>query len=79
MVNNAGIGVTEPQPIWDIKPEAWNKMQAINSTGVFFGIKYASKQMIKQEPYTGSDRGWIINAASVNAMMGQLSRQTTAR
>ena len=46
-------------------------MQAINSTGIFLGIKYASKQMIKQEPYAGSDRGWIINAASVNAMMGQ--------
>jgi NAD(P)-dependent dehydrogenase (short-subunit alcohol dehydrogenase family) len=71
MVNNASIGVSDPQPIWDVKPEAWDKMQAVNSKGVFLGIKYASKQMLKQEPYPNGDRGWIINAASINGLMGQ--------
>ncbi|KAK3714305.1 hypothetical protein LTR37_007891 [Vermiconidia calcicola] len=38
---------------------------AVNSTGVFLGCKYASKQMLNQEPHSSGDRGWIINTASI--------------
>ncbi|KAK3661263.1 hypothetical protein LTR56_000386 [Elasticomyces elasticus] len=71
MVNNAGIGVIDPQPIWDMKEEAWDRMQDVNSKGVFLGVKYASKQMLDQEPHSSGERGWIINAASINGFMGQ--------
>lgn len=71
MVNNAGIGVTDPKPIWEVEPEVWGRMQDVNSTGVFLGIKYASKQMLSQDPHPSGDRGWIINAASVLGLVGQ--------
>jgi NAD(P)-dependent dehydrogenase (short-subunit alcohol dehydrogenase family) len=38
---------------------------AINSTGVFLGTKFASAQMLKQDPHSSGDRGWIINTASI--------------
>lgn len=43
---------------------------AANVDGVFFGVKYAAKQMMQQEPLPNGDRGWILNAASVYGMVG---------
>ena len=37
----------------------------VNVNGVFYGIKYAAAQMVKQEPLPNGDRGWILNACSV--------------
>jgi len=71
MVNNAGIGVPHPQPIWDLPEENWDRMLAVNAKSVFLGIKYASKQMLTQDPHPSGDRGWIINAASVLGLTGQ--------
>ena len=72
MVNNAGIGIAEPLPVWDLPVERWDRMQAINAKGVFLGIKFAAKQMISQEAHASSgDRGWIINAASVLGLAGE--------
>lgn len=71
MVNNAGIGVTNPKPIWEVDVTDWARMQDINSTGVFLGIKYASAQMLKQPAHPSGDRGWIINAASILGLVGQ--------
>jgi NAD(P)-dependent dehydrogenase (short-subunit alcohol dehydrogenase family) len=71
MVNNAGIGITDPLPIWDLPVERWDRMQDINCKGVFLGIKYAAKQMISQEPHATGDKGWIINAASILGLTGQ--------
>jgi NAD(P)-dependent dehydrogenase (short-subunit alcohol dehydrogenase family) len=71
MVNNAGIGIAEPLPVWDLPVERWDRMQEINAKGVFLGIKYAAKQMISQEPHASGDRGWIINAASVLGLSGE--------
>ena len=66
-VNNAGIAVeaTNPQPIWDTSLETWEKTMAINSTGVFLGTKFATAQMLKQDPHSSGDRGWVINTASI--------------
>ena len=41
-----------------------------NVNGVFYGTKYASAQMITQEPLPSGDRGWILNAASVYGLVG---------
>lgn len=71
MVNNAGIGITEPLPVWDLPIARWDKMQDINCKGVFLGIKYASKQMLTQDAHPSGDKGWIINAASVLGLTGQ--------
>jgi NAD(P)-dependent dehydrogenase (short-subunit alcohol dehydrogenase family) len=71
MVNNAGIGIAEPVPVWDLPVERWDRMQEINAKGVFLGIKYAAKQMISQQPHASGDRGWIINAASVLGLAGE--------
>lgn len=71
MVNNAGIGVVEPKPIWELEEEAWDRMLDVNLKGVFLGIKFACAQMLRQEPLPGGDRGWIINAASILGLTGQ--------
>ncbi|KAK3699713.1 hypothetical protein LTR37_016318 [Vermiconidia calcicola] len=67
MVNNAGIGpeTANPAAIWDTTMENWEVTNKVNSTGVFLGCKYASKQMLNQEPHSSGDRGWIINTASI--------------
>jgi NAD(P)-dependent dehydrogenase (short-subunit alcohol dehydrogenase family) len=47
-------------------------MLAINLTGVFHGLKYASAQMLTQEPLASTNtRGNIINTASVLGLTGQ--------
>ncbi|TKA30057.1 hypothetical protein B0A50_02776 [Salinomyces thailandicus] len=72
-VNNAGVALesTNPQPVWDMPLEMWEKEQSINSTGVFLGTKYAARQMVKQDPQSESgDRGWIINISSILGHVG---------
>ena len=71
MVNNAGIAVeaTNPGHIWDTSLDTWEKTMAINSTGVFLGTKFASAQMLKQEPHSSGDRGWIVNTASIMGLV----------
>ncbi|KAL2842024.1 hypothetical protein BJY01DRAFT_236147 [Aspergillus pseudoustus] len=72
MINNAGVATeaSNPKPIWDFDPTVWDRDIAINSTGVFLGCKYASAQMITQEPLASGDRGWILNLASVMGLHG---------
>lgn len=76
--NNAGLGVEtrNPLPIWSTPIETLHKTTSINIHGVYYGIKYASAQMISQTPLpssSGGDRGWILNAASVYGLKGAAS------
>lgn len=75
--NNAGLGVEtrNPLPIWSTPIETLHKTTSINIHGVYYGIKYASAQMITQTPLpsSGGDRGWILNAASVYGLKGAAS------
>jgi 3-oxoacyl-[acyl-carrier protein] reductase len=62
MVNNAGAS-------FRAKPEAisangWNAVVGINLNGVFFGCKWAGKQMLAQ------GRGVIINVSSIAGVYG---------
>lgn len=79
MFNNAGIADSlGGKPVWEVPIEVWDRTQAINSTGVFLGTKYAAAQMLKQEPHplvTCGSRGWIINTASI---LGHVGTPTTA-
>jgi NAD(P)-dependent dehydrogenase (short-subunit alcohol dehydrogenase family) len=61
MLNNAGT----PGPgklIADITEEEWNRVLAVNLTGVFLGTKYAIPEMLK------GGGGVIINVSSVAAV-----------
>jgi NAD(P)-dependent dehydrogenase (short-subunit alcohol dehydrogenase family) len=74
MVNNAGIAVESGEhgskPIWEVEEAAFEKTMGVNVRGVFLGTKYATKQMVSQEPGSNGDRGWIVNLASVYGLGG---------
>ncbi|KIW12763.1 hypothetical protein PV08_07949 [Exophiala spinifera] len=72
MVNNAGIAseAKDPQPIWSFDQTTFKMDLNINVMGVFLGCKYASAQMIKQDPLPCGDRGWILNTASIFGLVG---------
>ncbi|MEV7692746.1 SDR family oxidoreductase [Microbacterium sp. NPDC089189] len=62
LVNNAGIA--NFAPIEDYALEQWDKIIAINLTGVFYGIKAAI------EPLKRSGAGSIINVSSTAGLQG---------
>jgi len=62
LVNNAGI--FQVMPVGETTLDDWNRMIAINQTGVFLGIREVGRQMCAQ----GS--GSIINISSVAGMGG---------
>jgi 3-oxoacyl-[acyl-carrier protein] reductase len=63
MVNNAGASfVAKPE---EISANGWNAVVSINLNGVFFGCKWAGKQMMAQK-----GGGVIINISSVAGTRG---------
>ncbi|KAI4687275.1 hypothetical protein J4E81_008123 [Alternaria sp. BMP 2799] len=74
MVNNAGISVETgdhgSRPVWEYEEAAFERTVDVNIKGVFLGTKYASRQMVGQEPGERGDRGWIINLSSVYGLRG---------
>ncbi|KAL2829113.1 hypothetical protein BJY01DRAFT_240731 [Aspergillus pseudoustus] len=69
MVNNAGIfcGLNN---IVDEPVIAFDKTMAVNTRGVFLGMKFAITQMMKQDPLPSGERGWIVNVASIGGQVG---------
>lgn len=61
--NNAGIGGGQT-PIIELSRERWDRIVAINLTGVFQCLKYELQQMLTQ------GFGSIVNIASVAAFIG---------
>lgn len=62
MVNNAGASFrARPE---DISANGWNAVVGINLNGVFFGCKWAGKQMMAQ------GQGVIINLSSIAGVYG---------
>jgi NAD(P)-dependent dehydrogenase (short-subunit alcohol dehydrogenase family) len=62
MVNNAGASFrANPE---DITPNGWNTVVGINLNGVFFGCKWAGRQMMTQ------GGGVIINVSSIAGVHG---------
>jgi meso-butanediol dehydrogenase/(S,S)-butanediol dehydrogenase/diacetyl reductase len=62
VVNNAGISIRHN--FLDITPEEWDKVIAVNLTGVFYVAQTAARHMWKR----GS--GVILQTASTNGVMG---------
>ncbi|MFC7687970.1 SDR family NAD(P)-dependent oxidoreductase [Ureibacillus sp. GCM10028918] len=61
--NNAGIGIQKPTH--ELTAEEYKRVIAVNQDGVFYGIKYAVREMLK----TGG--GSIINTASILGSVGE--------
>ncbi len=62
LVNNAGISIRHN--FLDITPEEWDKVMAVNLTGVFYVAQTAARHMMER----GS--GVILQTASTNGVMG---------
>jgi cyclopentanol dehydrogenase len=62
LVNNAGIG--SRKNVEDETLEEWNKVQRINSGGVFLGMKYTAPEIRK------AGGGSIVNISSVYGIIG---------
>lgn len=60
-VNNAGIGILGADE--EVPKEDWDKVIAVNLTGVFLSAQAEARQMIRQTPVEGK----IINIASMSA------------
>lgn len=58
MVNNAGIN-GPVKPVWELEPETWAQVLAVNLNGVFYGCRTASPHM-RERGY-----GRILNIASM--------------
>ena len=69
MVNNAGIG-GGPGNIETTTVEAWRRVEAINSEGVFLGCKYAVQGMKKTGPAKPAIKGSIVNVSSIAGLIG---------
>lgn len=69
MFNNAGIMHPEDDNALNTSEKIWDLTMNINLKGVWFGCKYAIKQMLKK------GGGSIINTASFVAIMGAATPQ----
>jgi meso-butanediol dehydrogenase/(S,S)-butanediol dehydrogenase/diacetyl reductase len=62
LINNAGISIRHK--FLDITPEEWDKVLAVNLTGVFYVAQTAARHMWE------SGSGVILQTASTNGVMG---------
>jgi NAD(P)-dependent dehydrogenase (short-subunit alcohol dehydrogenase family) len=67
--NNAGISPPEDDSILETGIEAWDRVQKVNLTSVYFCCKYVLPHMREQ------GKGSIINTASFVAVMGAATSQ----
>ena len=63
LVNNAGIQIARPS-FNEVTLEDWEKVMAVNATGVFLGAKAAAPIM------QGQRSGSIVNISSISGMVG---------
>ena len=63
MVNNAGISGSAVNDL--LETGIWDRVMAVNSTGVFYGTKFAVEQMRK------NGGGSIVNLSSISGLVGQ--------
>jgi 3(or 17)beta-hydroxysteroid dehydrogenase len=69
MVNNAGIS-GGPANVETTTVENWQKVQAINSEGVFLGCKYAIQGMKETSHAKPASKGSIVNVSSIAGLVG---------
>ena len=62
LINNAGISIRHN--FLEITPEEWDKVIAVNLTGVFYMAQAAARHMVRH------DGGVILQTASTNGIVG---------
>ncbi len=62
LVNNAGIGDTEPIEVTTV--DTWNKVVAVTQTSVFLGMRAAAEQL------KASGNGSVVNISSMYGIVG---------
>jgi 3alpha(or 20beta)-hydroxysteroid dehydrogenase len=70
LVNNAGI--TDRRGVRDLDVEAWNRVVAVNQTGVFLGIKACADLLTRSAPAA------VVNIASIASHTGYRAVAYTA-
>ncbi len=66
MVNDAALG--DSSPLLETSRSDWDRVLAVNLTGVFLGCRAAVRQMLRQAPI-GEVRGRIVNVSSQHGMI----------
>ncbi|HEU4941777.1 MAG TPA: SDR family NAD(P)-dependent oxidoreductase, partial [Gaiellaceae bacterium] len=69
LYNNAGISPADDASILDTEPEAWQRVQDVNTKGVYLCCKYGIPHLLER----GS--GSVINVASFVALLGAATSQ----
>lgn len=64
MVNNAGTQL--PKPMLEVTPDEYERMQAVNTKGVFFGTQVAAADMLDRD-----ETGVVLNTASISSNLAQ--------
>lgn len=65
LYNNAAIWIEQPL-LADIPVEDFDKVMAVNARGVFLGMKYGIRQMLRQ------GGGSIVNCGSINSFVSEV-------
>jgi NAD(P)-dependent dehydrogenase (short-subunit alcohol dehydrogenase family) len=69
LYNNAGIMPAEDSSILETEPEAWDRVQAVNTKGVYLCCKYGIPYLLER------GGGSVINVASFVALAGAATSQ----
>jgi NAD(P)-dependent dehydrogenase (short-subunit alcohol dehydrogenase family) len=69
LYNNAGIMPADDASILDTEPDAWQRVQDVNTKGVFLCCKYGIPHLLER------GGGSVINVASFVALMGAATSQ----
>ena len=69
LYNNAGISPPDDASILETKPEAWQRVQDVNTTGVYLCCKHGIPHLLER------GGGSVINVASFVALMGAATSQ----
>jgi NAD(P)-dependent dehydrogenase (short-subunit alcohol dehydrogenase family) len=69
LYNNAGISPADDASILDTEPEAWQRVQDVNTKGVYLCCKYGIPYLLER------GGGSVINVASFVALMGAATSQ----
>ena len=69
LYNNAGIAPSNDASILDTDPKAWDRVQAVNTRGVYLCCKYGIPHLLER------GGGSVINVASFVALLGAATSQ----
>ena len=69
LYNNAGIMPADDSSVLDTEPDAWQRVQDVNTKGVYLCCKYGIPHLLER------GGGSVINVASFVAMMGAATSQ----